>query len=118
MSLAPPTAGYLDAIFASIRSFARDLAAARAWTARAREAPGALWRFELFGAAQGSLGRARAALVEVEERLSGLGKPDEIPAPLDQLAKNLAAMRADLEAEEEDLEALERELMDRPLGEG
>jgi hypothetical protein len=52
----------------------------------------------------------------VEERVRGLGKPEEIPAPLDQLAKNLPGMRAELEAEENALAALEREMMERPLG--
>jgi hypothetical protein len=54
----------------------------------------------------------------VEERLGGLGDPDEIPAPLDQLARNLAGMRGDLEAETEALAALEREMMERPIGQG
>jgi hypothetical protein len=116
VSLTPPTAGYLDAIFAAIRTFAHELAEGRAWLGRAREVRGGSWRFELLAAAQGSLVRAGASLWEVEERVRGLGKPEEIPAPLDQLAKNLPGMRAELEAEENALAALEREMMERPLG--
>ena len=118
MSLTPPTAGYLDAIFAAIRAFAHDLSEGRAWIGRAREVRGPSWRFELLAAAQGSLDRAGASLWEVEERLRGLGNPEEIPAPLDQLAKNLPGMRAELEAEADALAALEREMMERPLGQG
>jgi hypothetical protein len=57
-------------------------------------------------------------LAEVEERLGGLGNPDELPAPLDQLAKNLSGMRSDWEAEAKELAALERAMMERPIGQG
>lgn len=109
---------YLDAIFAALRTFARELSEARAWRGRAQEAPGLSWRFELFAAARGSLDRAGASLAEVEERLGGLGHPDEIPAPLDQLARNLSGMHRDWEAEAKELAALEREMMERPIGQG
>lgn len=69
-------------------------------------------------AARGSLARAEASLAEVEEHVRDLGDPDEIPAPLDQLAKNLAGMRADLEKETGELAALERAMMGRPIGQG
>ena len=118
MSLTPPTAGYLDVIFASIRSFAHELSEARGWIGRAREVRGSSWGHEMLTAARGSLARAEASLAEVEEHVRDLGDPDEIPAPLDQLAKNLAGMRADLEKEKGELATLERAMMGRPIGQG
>lgn len=141
MSLAAPGFGYLDELFAAIRGFARELAAARGALERAREAPAASatgasratsaafratgavsaaspWRFQTLGAARGSLDAAGAYLAEVEERLRDLGAPGDIPPPLDQLPKNLAAMRADLEAEEANFASLAREMAARPLGQG
>ncbi|MCK6593276.1 MAG: hypothetical protein HUU21_19675 [Polyangiaceae bacterium] len=118
MSSTSSSAGYLDAIFGAIRTYAHELAEGRAWLLRAREVGGAAWRFELLSAARGSLDRAGASLWEVEERLQGLGDPEEIPAPLDQLARNVPGMRAELDAESDALAALEVEMMERPIGQG
>jgi hypothetical protein len=146
VSLAAPGFGYLDELFAAIRGFARELAAARGALERAREAPASSaaggasrasasatsaafratgaasaaspWRFQTLGVARASLNAAGACLAEVEERLRDLGAPGDIPPPLDQLPKNLAAMRADLEAEEANFASLAREMAARPLGQG
>jgi hypothetical protein len=118
MTEAPPEPGYLDALFTAIRSFAREIAAARAWLARAREASDSPWRFQPLAATRDALDRARACLAEVEDRLVALGSPGEIPPPLDQLPGNVAAMRADLEVEEGRFAAIARGMAERPLGEG
>lgn len=116
VSSTPKAAGYLDAIFGAIRAYARDLAEARSWLERAREVPCAAWRFERLAAARVSLERAGAWLWEVDKHLRGLGNPEELPTPLDQLAKNRSGMRAELDAEWDALAVLELEMMERPIG--
>ncbi|WP_437933472.1 hypothetical protein [Sorangium sp. So ce341] len=110
MSSDPPGADYLDAIFAAIRGGAAQLTAMKAWLGSAqRAASSSSWRFQFLAAARAAHRRAGAYLDETEERLRRLGPDDQVPAPLDQLPRNVAAMRADLRAEEQHLHRLETE---------
>ncbi|WP_437806256.1 hypothetical protein [Sorangium sp. So ce1078] len=114
MSSDPPDADYLDAIFAAIRGGAAQLAAMKAWLGGAeRAAPLSSWRFQFLAAARAAHRRAGAYLDETEERLRRLGPEDQVPAPLDQLPGNVAAMRADLRTEEQHLNRLETEATSR-----
>ncbi|AUX41679.1 uncharacterized protein SOCE26_031010 [Sorangium cellulosum] len=107
---------YLDAIFAALRGGSRQLAAMKAWLASARRASSSTWRFQFLAAARAAHRRAGAYLDESEERLRRLGPTDQVPAPLDQLPRNVAAMRADLLDQERKLQGLETEATSRWRG--
>ncbi|WP_433926367.1 hypothetical protein AB3662_25945 [Sorangium cellulosum] len=113
MSADPGGAGYLDAIFAAIRGGASQLAAMKTWLSSAERAASLPWRFQFLGAARAAHRRAGAFLDETEERLRRLGPADQVPAPLDQLPRNVAAMRADLRDGEQHLHRLETEATSR-----
>ncbi|WP_437680921.1 hypothetical protein [Sorangium sp. So ce131] len=109
MSFDMPGTDYLDAIFAAIRGGSSQLAAMKTWLASARTASSSTWRFQFLAAARAAHRRAGAYLDESEERLRRLGPADQVPAPLDQLPRNVAAMRADLRDQERNLQGLETE---------
>ncbi|WP_437963666.1 hypothetical protein WMF04_28535 [Sorangium sp. So ce260] len=114
MSSDPPGADYLDAIFAALRGGAAELTAMKAWLASAERAgSSSSWRFQFLAAARAAHRRAGAYLDETEERLRRLGPADQVPAPLDQLPGNVAAMRADLRTQEQHLNRLETEATSR-----
>jgi hypothetical protein len=98
---------YLDAIFSSIRTFAQELDASRRWLQRAEQTENQAWRLSFLRAARVAYERAPTHLAAVGERLSALGSADSLPAPLDRIHQNLAAMRADLTAHAERLVRLE-----------
>jgi hypothetical protein len=95
---------YLDAIFASIRGFAQELESSRRWLQRAEQTENQPWRFTFLREARAGHDRARARLDAVTARLSALGT---LPAPLDRIHDNLAAMRTDVAAHAERLVRVE-----------
>ena len=101
------SAGYLDAIFVSIRAFAQELEASRAWLARVEQTENQVWRLSFLREARASFERAPARLAEIVEQLGALGSAETLPAPLDRLRDNVAKMRADVAAHGERLRALE-----------
>ena len=100
-----PTPGgyYLDAIFASIRAFAQELEASRRWLLRAEQTENQAWRLSFLREARATHERTPARLAAVAEQLAALGSLESLPAPLDRIHQNLAAMRTDLAAHEEHL---------------
>ncbi len=118
MSQEPPSGPYyLDAIFASIRSFAHELDASRRWLQRAEQTESQVWRLSFLREARAAYERARPRLDRVDGKLAALGPPSTLPAPLDRIHHNLAAMRSDLAAQAERLVRLEaREAEAAPLG--
>lgn len=116
MSIDPSSIDYLDAIFATIRAFNQMLAEARQWLNHAEQARQALWALQFLKAARASTEQAHARLEELEERLRGLGPVDEIPAPLDQLVRNAAGMRAEIQGQDLRLLEVEAAIMSRPIG--
>ncbi|XXY12902.1 hypothetical protein WME88_32035 [Sorangium sp. So ce216] len=113
MSADPGGASYLDAIFAAIRGGASQLTAMKTWLSSAERAASSPWRFQFLAAARAAHRQAGAFLDATEEQLRRLGPADQVPAPLDQLPRSLAAMRADLLAEERHLDRLEAEATSR-----
>ncbi len=108
MSHDPISAGdYLDAIFTSIRAFAKELDASRRWLSRAEQTENQAWRLSFLREARAAYERAPARLAALVERLSALGSSDSLPAPLDRLPQNLVTMRCDLAVHEERLVRLE-----------
>lgn len=118
MGADPGSAGYLDAIVAAIRGGASELAAMKRWLGSAERAAASPWRFQFLAAARAAHRRAGAFLDETEERLRGLGPADQVPAPLDQLPRNVAALRADLREGEQHLHRLEVEATSRERARG
>jgi hypothetical protein len=112
----PTEPGYLDAIFASIRASAAEITAMKGWLKNAESSRESSWSLHFLAAARTSHERARAGLENVEARVRALGPPDDIPAPLDRLPLNVAAMRADLRNQRSHMLRLESELASRPLG--
>ncbi len=102
-----PGGYYLDAIFASIRSFGAELEASRRWLLRAEQTENQAWRLSFLREARVAYERTPARLAAVAERLAALGSVDSLPAPLDHIHENLASMRADLAAHEGRLLAIE-----------
>ncbi|XXT14899.1 hypothetical protein WME94_32090 [Sorangium sp. So ce429] len=113
MSADPGGASYLDAIFTAIRGGASQLTAMKTWLSSAERAASSPWRFQFLAAARAAHRQASALLDATEEQLRRLGPADQVPAPLDQLPRSLAAMRADLLAEERHLDRLEAEATSR-----
>jgi hypothetical protein len=113
-----PSSGidYLDAIFAAIRDLSQEIASMKGWLKNAERAAQPSWRFQFLGAARASQKRAEAHLTDVEERLRELGPADDVPAPLDKLPQNVAAMKADLRELERRLSRIEAESAGRPIG--
>ncbi|WP_437729991.1 hypothetical protein [Sorangium sp. So ce1335] len=109
MSADPGEAGYLDAIFAAIRGGASQLAAMKRWLGSAERAGSSPWRFQFLATARAAHRRAGAFVDEAEERLRELGPADQVPAPLDQLPRNVAALRADLREGERSLDRIATE---------
>jgi hypothetical protein len=112
------TGDYLDAIFASIRSFAQELDASRRWLSRAEATENQAWRLSFLHEARATCERAPARLAALVEHLAALGAGDSLPAPLDRLPGRLAVMRRDLSAHEERLATLEAKLAEgaEPIG--
>jgi hypothetical protein len=98
---------YLDAIFTSIRAFARELDTSRRWLSRAEQTENQAWRLSFLREARAAYERAPARLAALVDRLGALGSSDALPAPLDRLHQNLATMRRDLATHEERLLRLE-----------
>lgn len=98
MSGAVHDADYLDAIFAAIRAFARDLEAAKRWLACADRTDNRAFRLSFLQQARAALSRASEDLAAVAARLGALGPAGSLPAPLDRIEGNLSAMRRDLSA--------------------
>jgi hypothetical protein len=118
VSQEPPSGPYyLDAIFASIRAFAHELETSRRWLGRAEQTENQAWRLSFLREARAAYERSRPRLDAVASRLAALGPAHTIPAPLDRIHHNLAAMRADLAALAERLVGLEaREAQTAPVG--
>ena len=111
----PPSGPYyLDAIFASIRSFAQDLEASKRWLGRAEQTENQAWRLSFFREATGALERTRRTLEGVTRRVAALGTEESLPPPLDRIHDNLAAMRTDLAAQAERLGRLETRVVEAP----
>jgi hypothetical protein len=104
----PISAGdYLDAIFSSIRAFAKELDASRRWLTRAEQTENQAWRLSFLREARAAYERTPARLAALVDRLAALGPCDALPAPLDRLPQNLTTMRSDLAVHEERLLLLE-----------
>ena len=101
------SAGYLDAIFVSIRAFSQELDASRKWLARVEQTENQAWRLSFLREARASFERTPARLAAILEQLGALGSVETLPAPLDRLRDNVATMRADVAAQGERLRALE-----------
>jgi hypothetical protein len=114
----PPSGPYyLDAIFASIRSFAQDIEGGKRWLARADQTENAAWRFTFLREARASLDRAGSTLAAVTRRVSALGPAEALPPPLDRIHENVSAMSQDLARETDRLvELLARIAEKAPLG--
>jgi hypothetical protein len=114
----PPSGPYyLDAIFASIRTFAQDMETCKRWLGRAEQTENQVWRLSFLREARAAEGRTRRTLEAVQRRVAGLGAPEALPAPLDRMHVNLAAMRTDLAEQAERLGRLEtREIEAPPVG--
>ncbi|MFT3765545.1 MAG: hypothetical protein QM820_08530 [Minicystis sp.] len=91
----PTTADYLDAIFASIRTFAQEMETSKRWLLRAERTASPSWRLTFLREARAALERAPQRLAAVSERLAALGPPEALPPPLDRVHGNLATMRTD-----------------------
>jgi hypothetical protein len=100
----PPGVGYLEAILIAIRNAGQRLAAMGGYLGSAERASIPAWKWQLLTAAGHARSEAHACLDEADERLSSLGAPDSLPAPLDALPERVRAMRKDLRAVEEQLE--------------
>jgi hypothetical protein len=100
----PPGVSYLDAILLAIRSAGQRVAAVGGYLAGAEKAAIPAWKWQLLTAAGLAHAEAQKCLDEADERLSRLGAPDRLPAPLDALPERLRVMRADLRAVEERLQ--------------
>jgi hypothetical protein len=100
----PPGVSYLDAILIAVRTAGQRLAAVVGYLGSAEQAPSTAWKWQLLTAAGQAHAEACASLDEADERLSSLGSPDSLPAPLDALPERLRAMRGDLGAIEERLQ--------------
>ncbi len=107
MNQAPQSIDYLDAIFASIRSFNQALAVSRKWLDGAEHAESQAWRLALLHEARAAFERTPPLLAMILERLGTLGPVDTLPAPLDRMSENVTAMQADLAAHAERLARLE-----------
>lgn len=118
MSQDPPSDPYyLDAIFAAIRAFAKELEASRVWLGRAERTENQAWRLAFLREARAAYERTLSRLDQVADRLAALGSPGSLPPPLDRVHHNLAAMRADQAAQAERLLRLEeREAETAPVG--
>ena len=118
MSQEPPSGPYyLDAIFTAIRAFAKELEASRSWLQRAEQTENQAWRLSFLREARAAYERTRPRLDQVAARLAALGPASSLPAPLDRIHHNLAAMRADLTAQADRLVRLEaREAEAAPVG--
>lgn len=100
----PPGVSYLEAILVAMRSAGQRLAAVGGYLGSAEKAASPSWKWQLLTAAGHAHAEARASLDEADERLSSLGAPDRLPAPLDALPERLRSMRMDLCAVEERLQ--------------
>ena len=109
---------YLDAIFATIRSFAQELDASRRWLTRAEQTENQAWRLSFLHEARATCERAPALLAALVDRLGALGSGEALPAPLDRLPGRLAVMRRDLHAHEERLAKVEAKVAEgaEPIG--
>lgn len=116
MNTDPTEPDYLDAIFASIRTLAREIAAMKSWLHSAESAAESGWNLHFLAAARGAYKKANASLESTEARVHALGPEGEIPAPLDRLPISLAAMRSELRAQKSLLSRLESEAATRPIG--
>jgi hypothetical protein len=101
------SAGYLDAIFVSIRAFSQELEASRKWLGRAEQTENQAWRLSFLRAARASFERTPGRLAAILEHLTALGSMDTLPAPLDRIRDNVATMRAEVAAQGERLRTLE-----------
>lgn len=100
----PPGVSYLEAILVAMRTAGQRLAAVGGYLSSAEKASIPAWKWQLLTAAGHAHAEACASLDEAEERLSGLGAPDRLPAPLDALPERIRAMRSDLRDAEERLQ--------------
>lgn len=116
MNIQPTELDYLDAIFASIRTLSREIAAMKGLLKTAEGAARSSWGLHFLAAARAAHERARISLEAAEARLRELGPEDEVPAPLDRLPISVASMRADLRALLSHLMRLEAEASARPVG--
>lgn len=110
----PPALGPIDALFVAIRSFSDELDASRRWLARAEQTEHTAWRASFLLEARASIERAPDKLDRVIAKLTVFGSPSALFPPLDRIAQNLPAMRADVEAQRAKIEAAEIALASRP----
>lgn len=116
MSPTPSQPSYLDVLFGSLRSLSREIAATKGWLKNAESSKPSPWSLQFLAAARASYDRAHAHLESAEAHVRDLGPVDEIPAPLDRVPINVAAMKADLHAQKSHMSRLFSELAARPLG--
>lgn len=108
--------GYLDALFAGIRDFRREIGEANTFQRRARQTEPPAWRSALLTAAQQHIGEAERHLAETHQRLAELGPPERLLPPLDKLSESVISMQRDLDLTKSELAALVSELLAQPLG--
>ncbi len=115
------SAAYLDDLFGALQRLGEERKASERWMTCARTTTDATWRLTFLRAGRSSHEHARRLLDEAAAQLGPIrparpGVAAEAMAPLERLAARLAAVRAELEAEEQRLGALEVELAGRPTG--
>lgn len=112
----PPGGSYFEAILIAIRGAGQRIEAVGGYLGSAEQASSLGWKWQLLSAAGQAHAEALARLDEADERLRSLGPSEDLPAPLDQLPRRLAAMRDDLRAAAERIENALATAVGTPIG--